>query len=332
MSNRRERVRTAAPARTKLDGDLVPSGCQPPPVLYSEAHPGLPSRSPLFTEVRRNPLTEDPRRSSSRIVALANQKGGVGKTTTAVNLGAALARGGLEVLIVDMDPQGNASSGLGIVERDNIPTVYDVLVRGLPAFRAVRPLEGYATLSVIPANRDLVGAEVELVGVRDRETLLRETLAPLAGNYDYVLVDCPPSLGLLTLNTLAAADSVIVPIQCEYYALEGLSQLLNTIRLVQRSLNPGLSIEGVLLTMYDRRLSLSRQVATEAKKYFGPRVFETVIPRNVSIAEAPGFGRSVADYSPTSSGALRYAALAREIRANMEAAGHDESMAGVEQR
>ena len=270
-----------------------------------------------------NPLSKDSRRPTTRIVALANQKGGVGKTTTAVNLGAALAREGYEVLIVDMDPQGNASSGLGILERDNIPTVYDVLVRGLAAFRAVRRPEGYRTLSVIPANRDLVGAEVELVGVRDRETLLRESLAPIAEDYDYVLVDCPPSLGLLTLNTLAAADSVLIPIQCEYYALEGLSQLLNTIRLVQRSLNPDLAIEGVLLTMYDQRLSLSRQVATEAKKYFGPRVFDTVIPRNVSIAEAPGFGRAVADYSPASSGARRYAALAREVRANTEAAGGD---------
>ncbi len=250
----------------------------------------------------------------TRIIALANQKGGVGKTTTAVNLGAALAHGGLDVLVVDMDPQGNASSGLGMVDRDNTTTVYDVLVRGLPAFRAIRRPEGYATLGLIPANRDLVGAEVELVGVQDRETLLRESLAPVAEDYDYVFIDCPPSLGLLTLNTLAAADSVLIPIQCEYYALEGLGQLLGTIRLVQRGLNPGLEIEGVLLTMFDQRLTLSRQVATEAKKYFGRSVFETVIPRNVSVAEAPSFGRAVADYSPTSIGARRYAALARELR------------------
>ena len=249
----------------------------------------------------------------ARIVALANQKGGVGKTTTAVNLGAALARSGLEVLIVDMDPQGNASSGLGVKERDGTGTIYDVLVRGLPVFRALRRPEGYGHLGVVPANRDLVGAEVELVGVQDRETLLRESLVPIAEDYDYILVDCPPALGLLTLNTLAAADSVLIPIQCEYYALEGLSQLLNTIRLVQHGLNPGLEIEGVLLTMYDQRLSLSRQVATEAKRYFGRRVFDTVIPRNVSIAEAPGFGLAVADYSPTSVGARRYAALAREV-------------------
>ncbi len=257
----------------------------------------------------------------SRIIALANQKGGVGKTTTAVNLGASLARDGARVLLVDIDPQGNASSGLGVVARDGIPTVYDVLIRGLPAFRAIHRAEDQPGLDLLPANRDLVGAEVELVGVRDRETILRDTLVPVAGDYDFVFIDCPPSLGLLTLNTLAAADSVLIPIQCEYYALEGLSQLLNTIQLVQRGLNPHLEIEGVLLTMYDQRLSLSRQVATEAKKYFGRQVFETVIPRNVSIAEAPGFGKPVADYQPSSTGARRYAALAREIRDKTERQG-----------
>ena len=267
------------------------------------------------------PLTRpSPKRESplTRIIALANQKGGVGKTTTAVNLSASLARDGARVLLVDIDPQGNASSGLGVVARDGIPTVYDVLIRGLPAFRAIHRSEDQRGLDLLPANRDLVGAEVELVGVRDRETILRDTLVPIAGNYDFVFIDCPPSLGLLTLNTLAAADSVLIPIQCEYYALEGLSQLLNTIQLVQRGLNPDLEIEGVLLTMYDQRLSLSRQVATEAKKYFGRQVFDTVIPRNVSIAEAPGFGKPVADYQPSSPGARRYAALARELRARTE--------------
>ncbi len=252
--------------------------------------------------------------SLNRIIALANQKGGVGKTTTAVNLGASLARDGARVLLVDMDPQGNASSGLGIIQRNNIPTVYDVLVRGLPAFRAVFRSKGRANLDVIPANSDLVGAEVELVGVQDRERILRETIAPLTADYDFIFIDCPPSLGLLTLNTLAAADSVLIPIQCEFYALEGLTQLLNTIGLVQRGLNPGLEVEGVLLTMYDQRLSLSRQVATEAKRYFGEKVFDTVITRNVSIAEAPGFGQPVTDYEPSSVGARRYASLAREIR------------------
>lgn len=250
----------------------------------------------------------------TRVTALANQKGGVGKTTTAVNLAAALAGSGARVLVVDIDPQGNASSGLGVVERNHIATVYDVLIRGLPVFRAVqRGAGGHDSLDLVPSNRELAGAEVELVGVRDRETILKEMLAPVLQDYDYVFVDCPPSLGLLTLNTLVAADSVLIPIQCEYYALEGLTQLLNTIRLVQRSLNPRLTVEGVLLTMYDQRLNLSRQVASEAKKYFGDRVFRTVIPRNVSIAEAPSFGLPVADYQPASIGARRYAALAREL-------------------
>ena len=249
----------------------------------------------------------------TRVIAVANQKGGVGKTTTAVNLGSALAKRGARVLLVDMDPQGNASSGLGLVDRDNINTVYDVLVRGLPAYKAIQKTACHPGLSILPANRDLVGAEVELVGVRDRETILREALAPIVRDNEFILIDCPPSLGLLTLNTLGAAGSVLIPIQCEYYALEGLSQLLNTVRLVQRALNRALSIEGVLLTMYDQRLSLSRQVATDAKRFFGSRVFETVIPRNVSIAEAPSFGLPVGDYSPASAGARRYAALAREI-------------------
>ena len=257
----------------------------------------------------------------TRVTALANQKGGVGKTTTAVNLGAALALGGARVLVVDIDPQGNASSGLGVTERNHIATIYDVLIRGLPVFQAVhRQAGGHDSLDLVPSNRELAGAEVELVGVRDRETILKNMLAPVLPDYDYVFVDCPPSLGLLTLNTLVAADSVLIPIQCEYYALEGLTQLLNTIRLVQRSLNPHLAVEGVLLTMYDQRLNLSRQVASEAKKYFGDRVFRTVIPRNVSLAEAPSFGLAVADYQPSSIGARRYAALAREL-ARARAAG-----------
>ncbi len=251
----------------------------------------------------------------SRVIALANQKGGVGKTTTAINLGVALARDGTRVLLVDVDPQGNASSGLGVVDRTSMATAYDVLVRGLPVYRAVHAFPERPGLHLVPANQDLVGAEVELVNVRDRETLLRETLEPVREDYDVVLIDSPPSLGLLTLNALVAADSALIPIQCEYYALEGLAQLLNTVRLVQRGLNPTLAIEGVLLTMYDQRLSLSRQVAMEVKRYFGRRVYDTVIPRNVSVAEAPGFGQSVAEHEPSSAGALRYAALAREVRA-----------------
>ncbi len=252
-----------------------------------------------------------------RIIAIANQKGGVGKTTTAVNLSSALAREGARVLLVDIDPQGNASSGLGIVERDNLATIYDVLVRGLPVYRAIHRQVVPADLEVVPANRDLVGAELELVGVRDRETILREALAPVVEDYAFVIIDCPPSLGLLTLNALSAADSLIVPIQCEYYALEGLAQLMSTIGLVRRGLNPGLDVEGVLLTMYDRRLNLSREIASEAKKYFD--VFQTVIPRNVSVAEAPSFGQAVLDYDPSSAGSQQYAALARELTARTSA-------------
>ena len=249
----------------------------------------------------------------TQVIAVANQKGGVGKTTTAVNLGAALADRKATVLIVDMDPQGNASSGLGFVDRNHINTVYDVLVRGLPISRALVTPDGYPHLRLLPSNRDLVGAEVELVGVEDRETILRDALVSTAADADYILIDCPPSLGLLTINTLTAADSVLIPIQCEYYALEGLSQLLATIRLVQRKLNPHLTLEGVLLTMYDQRLSLARQVAGEARRFFGQGVFSTVIPRNVSIAEAPGFGQPVSRYNPGSPGARRYDSLAREI-------------------
>ena len=267
--------------------------------------------------------------SMTRIIALANQKGGVGKTTSAVNLGAALANHGARTLIVDIDPQGNASSGLGLVDRDGIPTVYDVLIRGLPAFRAIKKDVGRPGLDILPANRDLAGAEIELVGVRDRETILRDALAPVAQEYDFILVDCPPSLGLLTLNTLAAADSVLIPIQCEFYALEGLTQLLNTIRLVQRNLNPTLTIEGVLLTMYDTRLNLSRQVAAEARKYFGSRVYETMIPRNVRLAEAPSFGRPIVDYDPDSVGARRYMALAKEVLQAGGPAGLAEPLRGV---
>ncbi len=257
----------------------------------------------------------------TQVIALANQKGGVGKTTTAVNLGAALAANDVGVLVVDMDPQGNASSGLGLA-KDRGPTIYDVLIRGLPVFRAVhRGVAGHGSLHVVPANRDLAGAEIELVGVRDRERILSETLAPVLPDYDYVLVDCPPSLGLLTVNTLVAADSVLIPIQCEYYALEGLTQLLNAIRLIQRNLNPRLTVEGVLLTMYDQRLNLSRQVAAEASKYFGDRVFSTVIPRNVTIAEAPSFGVPLTGYQPASIGARRYAALAHELLARRGRAG-----------
>ncbi len=251
----------------------------------------------------------------ARIIAIANQKGGVGKTTTAINLGASLAVAEARVLVVDMDPQGNATSGVGVEDREERATIYDVLVEGVPLEEATVKGLHFPHLDFVPSSQDLVGAEIELVGAESREGVLRRHLAPARDRYDYVLVDCPPSLGLLTLNTLVAADSVLIPIQCEFYALEGLSQLLNTIRLVQRELNPGLEIEGVLLTMYDRRLNLSRQVADEAREYFGGRVFQAMIPRNVRLAEAPSFGQPIVHYDVLSAGAQSYLALARELAA-----------------
>ncbi len=249
----------------------------------------------------------------SRVIAIANQKGGVGKTTTAINLGASLAVAEHRVLVVDMDPQGNATSGVGIAASPEHVTVYDVLVGGREAAEAVIEAVQFQFLDFLPSTRDLVGAEIELVGVFSRETLLRRALQPIRERYDYVLIDCPPSLGLLTLNTLTAADSVLIPIQCEFYALEGLSQLLNTVRLVQRALNPRLQIEGVLLTMFDRRLNLSRQVAAEAREYFRDRVYRTAIPRNIRLAEAPSFGQSILQYDVLSQGAQSYLALAKEL-------------------
>jgi chromosome partitioning protein len=249
----------------------------------------------------------------SRIIAIANQKGGVGKTTTAINLGACLAVAEKKTLVIDMDPQGNATSGLGVDKEEVERSIYDVLIDGMDAGETIIPQVHFPYLDVLPATRDLVGAEVELVNRKNRENILRAALDGVRDTYEYVLIDCPPSLGLLTLNTLAAADSVLIPIQCEFYALEGLSQLLNTVTIVQKNLNPGLQIEGVLLTMYDGRLNLSRQVAEEAKEYFGPKVYRTTIPRNVRIAEAPSFGKPIVLYDVMSVGAKNYLSLAREV-------------------
>ena len=251
----------------------------------------------------------------SRVIAIANQKGGVGKTTTAINLGASLAVAEQRTLIVDIDPQANASSGLGIRPSEDRRSVYDVLVNAVPTESAVLRSVHFPSLDLLPSTRDLVGAEIELVERPDRERILRRALDEVRDRYDYILVDCPPSLGLLTLNTLVAADSVLIPIQCEFYALEGLSQLLNTVRLVQKGLNPGLEIEGVLLTMYDRRLNLSRQVADEAREYFGDKVYRSTVPRNVKLAEAPSFGQPIVQYDVLSAGAQCYLTLARELMA-----------------
>ena len=249
----------------------------------------------------------------SRIIAIANQKGGVGKTTTAINLGACLAVAEKRTLIIDIDPQANATSGVGIKKEQVARSIYDVLVEDVPLEDVIARQVHFPFLDVAPATRDLVGVEVELVRRRGRETLLRDALAPVRDRYDFVLIDAPPSLGMLTLNTLAAADSVLIPIQCEFYALEGLSQLLNTVRIVQKNLNPLLQIEGVLLTMFDSRLNLSRQVAEEAKEYFGPKVYQTTIPRNVRLAEAPSFGEPIVLYDILSVGAKSYLALAQEV-------------------
>lgn len=259
----------------------------------------------------------------TRVLAVANQKGGVGKTTTAVNLAASLAISERRTLLIDADPQGNATSGIGIPRASIRYSLYDSLIDRRPASDVILPHPELAHLSVLPATQDLVGAELELVDRPDREATLRRVLDPLRGQFDFILVDCPPSLGLITLNVLAAADGVVIPIQCEYYALEGISQLLNTINLVQQNFNPSLQIDGVLLTMYDSRVNLSRQVADEAREYFGAKVIRTIVPRNVRLAEAPSFGKPILMYDVQSIGAKSYLAAAQELmkRAGALAAG-----------
>ena len=277
--------------------------------LFGELHSVPYIRSPALVPA----LFGRQGKALGRIIAIANQKGGVGKTTTAINLGASLAIAEKRTLVVDSDPQSNASSGLGVELDPEKPDLYDCLVDGAPIDQAIRSSVHFPLLDMIPARRDLAGAELELIDRPQRERVLRSALDSVRDDYDYILIDSPPSLGLLTLNALVAADTVLIPIQCEFYALEGLSQLLNTVRIVQRNMNRQLGIEGVLLTMYDSRLNLSKQVKGEAEEYFGAKVFKTSIPRNVRLAEAPSFGQPIALYDVLSTGARGYLSLAAEI-------------------
>lgn len=250
-----------------------------------------------------------------KIIAIANQKGGVGKTTTAVNLSAAVGGLGKKVLLLDMDPQGNSTSGYGIIKKTVKSTCYDMLVNGYKA-EEVRIATKFMGVDVIPSSIDVAAAEIEMVGNSDRTNILKKAIAKAKSEYDYIFIDCPPSLGLITINALTASDSVIIPIQCEYYALEGLSQLVSTIKQVKRLYNPHIDIEGVLLTMYDARLNLTMQVVAEVKKFFPQKVFRTTIPRNVRLSEAPSFGEPVMYYDKASKGAIAYSDFASELLQN----------------
>ena len=277
-----------------------------------------PAEAPRTAANDRTPWR---RPAARRLITVANQKGGVGKTTSTVNLAAALAQHGARVLVIDLDPQGNASTAFGLDHRAGTPSVYDVLVDGRPLTEVAQSVSGFTGLDCVPATIDLAGAEIELVAVVARESRLAKALAALDTPYDYVFVDCPPSLGLLTVNALVAAQEVLIPIQCEFYALEGLSQLLRNIDLVRAHLNERLHVSTILMTMYDGRTRLSEQVAQEVRAHFGDLVLSPTIPRSVRISEAPGYGQSVLTYDPGSRGAVAYIAAAREIAERSAVAG-----------
>lgn len=251
----------------------------------------------------------------ARVIAVANQKGGVGKTTTAVNLSSALAQKGEKVLVIDVDPQGNTTSGLGCDKNKAENTVYDVLVNGVDIKDAIIETP-YFSMKIVPSNINLAGAEIELVGMNKREYLLKDAIDSVRDSFDFIIVDCPPSLGLVTVNALTSVDSVLIPVQCEYYALEGIAQLTNTINLIKNAYNPDIEIEGVLMTMFNGRTNLSIQVVEEVRKYFGRKVYKTLIPRNVRLSEAPGFGEPINVFDKHSTGAAAYDKLAEEVLGN----------------
>jgi chromosome partitioning protein len=293
----------------------TPSPVAPEAPMASTSLPGsTPTLAQMAKQAREdfNATPADVVRPLPRILAIANQKGGVGKTTTAVNLGAGLAELGYRVLIVDLDPQGNATTGLGINARNLESSVYDAIMNETPIEDCIEPT-AVRNLFVAPATIDLAGAEIELVPAFSRELKLRRALDTIKGEFDYTLIDCPPSLGLLTVNGLAAADEVVVPIQCEYYALEGLGQLLRNVQLVQSNLNPKLEVSAIILTMYDARTKLAEQVAQEVRDHFGPKVCRNLVPRTVRLSEAPSFGQPIIVFDPSSRGAIAYRELAKEV-------------------